>query len=154
MASRGKSNGDIHPSQMKPPPLQAALVSTDEVLGKEGNKENEHSKIPLPLIWEQDGKGNKGYSLRTVAHAGSGVLDYLLPRQAVEWPKALGPSPASSSFISFASWSSLAISLGIFCRKEVAVASSVRLKQFVGLTLSQISHEPSKFRAQEEMCLR
>lgn len=51
MTSRGKSNGDMHPPQMKPPHLQAALVSTDEVLGKKRNKENEHSKLPLPFIW-------------------------------------------------------------------------------------------------------
>lgn len=161
MTSRGKYNGDMHPPQMKPLHLQAALVSTDEVLGKKGNKENEHSKLPLPFIWDQGGKGSKGYNLRTVAHIGSRVWIIYCPDRLWNGPRLWAqteaalypPSLASSSFISFASWSSLAISSGIFCRKEVAVAGSVHLKQFVGLTLSPTSHEPSKFRAQQEMCL-
>lgn len=129
MASSCKSNGDTYISQMKPTSRQAAQMRS------RGRRETKRMSIHKYLClswWRQAGIGTKGCGLRTP----SGALDDLLPKQAVElnlcfqWPRLWAqaevtlslPSLTIPSFSLLAPWSSLAISSGIFCRGEVAVA--------------------------------
>ena len=148
MASSGKSTGDSCPHQTKPPPWQMALVSTDKFLGKKRNRENDHSKTALPLTLGARWQGTKGHSLRTVGHSGSGVLEDLLPRQAVELAKVLSPG-SSSTVPTLPCYSFLYLLCFLvfpsyffrnFLRGEVAVAGPVHLEQTLGLALPEASH--------------